>query len=141
MEDDDVENFLYQQLGCINDNCVYTDVSTVNIPNEWANDTFYTVLHLNVRSLPGKIDRVYDLISTLHSKDIIVDFILICETFMNNFNEKLCTLPGYNLVNNNRINGRGGGVCIYVRNGITYNVIESLKLNEDNTIKLHGEKS
>ena len=41
----------------------------------------YTALHLNIQSLPAKIDKLKLLISELRDKQIELDFIMLCETF------------------------------------------------------------
>ena len=39
------------------------------------------------------------------------------------------------MIHNNRANGKGGGVCIYVRNDINFSVVDSLKINEENNFE------
>ena len=40
---------------------------------------------------------------------LAIDFIMICETFLNDANMNMFPIPGYNCVCNNRILGKGGG--------------------------------
>ena len=43
--------------------------------------TQYCAMHINIQSLPAKIEKLKDLLAELHQKGINVDFLLICETF------------------------------------------------------------
>ena len=58
----------------------------------------YCTLHLNIRRLPSKIDDLKDLISSLKEYSVIVNFILLGETFLNDRNIGFCSIPGYNLI-------------------------------------------
>ena len=56
----------------------YYDVQELNF--QTANYDL-TALHINIQSLPAKIDDLRLLIAELYDKNIEVDFILLCETF------------------------------------------------------------
>lgn len=83
------------------------------------------ILHLNIRSLHKNIDSLRELIDALTRKGIILDAILLCETWINNSNSSLLEISGYNLLLNNRKTSVGGGIGIYVRNCLK----PKLKLN------------
>ena len=60
------------------------------------------------------------------------DFILICETFLNDNNMNNYNIKGYKKECNNRINKKGGGVAILIKDNINYNIVEKLKININN---------
>ena len=62
-----------------------------------------------------------------------IDYILLCETFVNDDNAHLFKLPNYNLIYKNRKIKSKGGVAIYIRDNIQYN------LREDLSIFIEGE--
>ena len=92
-------------------------------------------LQINIHSVSAKLDDLRNLISTLYEKKIIVDFIMLCETFLNDSNMQLCQIDGYNLVCKNRINGKRGGVAIYVRDNLIYKLRPDLVVNIDNELE------
>ncbi len=91
----------------------------------------YTAIHINVRSLPGKHDQLQTMISELHDGGLNIDFIMICETFLNDTNMNMVPLNGYQFICNNRIRGRGGGVAIYIADKFPFQVRNDLTVNHD----------
>lgn len=89
-------------------------------------------IHINIHSLVAKLDDLKHIISTLHERKIVVHFILICETFLNDNSIQLCTIEGYKFVCNNRSNGKRGGVAIYVLDSLSFKLRDDLTLNFDN---------
>ena len=89
----------------------------------------YTALHLNIHSLPSKIDNLKLMILDLQEKHIVLDFILLCETFLNENNSHQFNIPGYNFVYKNRNNLNRGGVAIYVNNKHTFKLRDDLAVN------------
>lgn len=82
---------------------------------------------LNIVSLPKYIDqlRIY-----LHSKPI--DILALNETRLDSsISNKEMGIPGYTLERNDR-NRNGGGVALYIRNSIDYEVDKTLASNELN---------
>lgn len=60
-----------------------------------------------------------------------VDVICVCESWLNErIDDKVIMLDGYQVIRCDRIGRLGGGVMMYVKNGLRYNVIE--KTNCDN---------
>ena len=80
------------------------------------------ILHLNIQSLPSKFERFKDLIAQLEDQDIVLDAILLCETFLHDSNVDLYKLSGYNLIFRNRSRIKGGGVAIYLRDNFNYSI-------------------
>lgn len=86
------------------------------------------IVHLNAQSLNNKLDEFkYIFISSG------VDIICISETwFHNSIDNSIYDLPGFNLFRSDR-KTNGGGVCVYIRNGIICK--EVLKSNDDSRIE------
>ena len=78
----------------------------------------HTAIHLNIHSLPAKHDQLQSMISELHDMGIIVDFIMLCETFLSHINCNMFPLTGYQFMCINRQHSRGGGVALYIRDNI-----------------------
>lgn len=70
------------------------------------------ISHLNIRSLLNKHDELKEYV-LFHSFDLF----LVSETWLtNNISDFMINFPGYTVYRQDRVNGRGGGVAIYVRN-------------------------
>ena len=77
-------------------------------------------------------DKLIHLVQKCESNSIYIDFILICETFLNSNDDK-ATLNGYGLVSRSRVNKSKGGVAIYVNNKYQF------KIRDDLAIFVEGE--
>ena len=76
-------------------------------------DNYFSVLHVNARSLHTNLDYIQVYWRTLnHNFSVIA----ILETWANNDSMLLLNIPGYNSTFKNRTLGRGGGVGFFVRN-------------------------
>ncbi len=62
----------------------------------------FSCIHMNIRSLPDKINKVELFLKDLHNDEIHIDFLLLCETFLNNTNYDMYNLEGYKFVGKNR---------------------------------------
>ena len=60
------------------------------------------------------------LLCDLERKNLRVDIMLLCETFLTEYNIKLVKIPGYTLISNHRKNTNDGGVGILIRNEIPH---------------------
>jgi hypothetical protein len=89
------------------------------------------ILSLNIQSLNSKYGALKLFTKRLQDFDIPIDLILLQETWEIKFPEQF-SLPGFqNIVFRTREGGRGGGVGIYVRNGLNFKIrtdLESYKL-------------
>ena len=98
-------------------------------------------ININVQSLLSKHEKLKNLILTATSKGIVIDLIAVQETWTIKY-PHLLNIPGFQpLVFANRTKGRGGGVGFYVREGLSFKVIDSLspyhdKLFETLTIEI-----
>ena len=84
-------------------------------------------LHLNIHSIPDKLDLLKNLICTLKANNIVVDVLLICETFITDLNKNKCKIDGYELFEEHRVNMTKGGVAIYVNKCLKF--VERKDLN------------
>ncbi|XP_028516134.1 uncharacterized protein LOC114575459, partial [Exaiptasia diaphana] len=106
-------------------NCVFVPVTAPNITSLSDNQQRVFVPSLllsNVMSLSPKIDEVRDVV--LHA-----DFDLVCitETWLrDHIPENIVAIHGYNLIRRDRINDLHGGVCVYVKDTIKYQVVRDL---------------
>ena len=75
----------------------------------------FSLLHHNIRSLKQHHNTFLDYLSY---QNIIIDCIVLTETFLNEHNNGLYPIPGYTETHAFRSNKRGGGVSIYLKNGI-----------------------
>ena len=118
-------------LADINSN--YYDVNDI-LPDKFSHNNFQCkMLHLNIQGLSSKFDQLQTLLSELSDAHVEIDYILLCETFVNDDNAHLFKLPNYNFIYKNRKIKSKGGVAIYIRDNIQYN------LREDLSIFIEGE--
>ena len=80
------------------------------------------ILHLNARSITRNFEGIKSLISDLK---IQLTCILVSETWLNDF-KFIPQIDGYNFVGMNRPNKIGGGVGIYVHDGLNFKHREDL---------------
>ena len=85
-----------------------------NLKSLSMNGTNLNVLHLNIRSFLKNKDSLVLLLEELANVNLIPDVIVLCETFLNDFNVNLAKILGYNTFSKYRVNTTGGGVSILV---------------------------
>ncbi|KAL4710040.1 hypothetical protein ACJJTC_011625 [Scirpophaga incertulas] len=79
----------------------------------------FNVVHINAQSVPGHYN---DLLESFNND--IVDAILISETFLKpSLPSTQFSIPGFKLIRNDRTEKGGGGVALYLRGDIPYNVV------------------
>lgn len=82
---------------------------------------FLNVVHINAQSIPC---HYLDILATFTNSH--VDAILISESFLKpSLPSVQYSLPGYKLIRNDRTGKCGGGVAIYLRADISYNIISA----------------
>ena len=91
----------------------------------------FSLLHLNIRSLRKNIDSLKILLAQLN-----FSFKAICltETWFeeeNASNDSLFYLPNYTCIHQVRKDRKGGSVCIYLHNSLTFRKREDLSTNSD----------
>ena len=83
-------------------------------------------------SLASKIDELREV-----SKQIDVDLICITESWLqNHIHDNVVEISGYNIVRRDRYQGEHGGVCVYVKNAIKYDILSELVSNDFEAIWL-----
>jgi exonuclease III len=103
-------------------------------------------LSLNVQSLPAKFNELDEFISYLKNNGCEPDFICLQETWKI-FDQSLFTTEGYNLeIKSRSTNTQGGGVGIYIKKGLRYNVLQESsifidKVFESLFIEVYDESS
>ena len=76
------------------------------------------IAHLNIHSVNNKIDELRHFI---HSNNI--DIMSLNETFLSE--KKIIYIEDYNIIRQDRVNRKGGGVCLIVHKSIEYNRINT----------------
>ena len=79
------------------------DVINADVQKCFANAK-YCALHINIHNLPTKYDHLTNILSWLKEQGIVVHFILLCETFLNENNAHMFQIPGYSFIHNSRKN-------------------------------------
>lgn len=125
----DDENNLSSGLEC-NYHDVNSLVSSINIQ-----DHKYKALHINIRSLASKFDKLKFVLDEFQEKQCDLDFVLICETFLNDTNHKLFEIDGYKMVDRHRTSSIRGGVAIYINNKYDFKIRNDLSIFEENVFE------
>lgn len=76
----------------------------------------FTVIHINIQSLPSKFENLKILLTTYKNANQEVDAILICETHLTDVNFGFYALEGYQCFDMHRKSKKWGGVRIYISN-------------------------
>ena len=76
------------------------------------------IMHVNIQSLPSKIDDLKVLLYNLQLEGTVVDVILVCETFLTDWKVPKCAIDNYKLYETHRRSGSRGGVGVYVHKNI-----------------------
>ena len=121
----------YENALTLNLSSEYYDIDDLPKGNILENTSIYEyhTLHLNIQSLPAKFAKLQSLLHGLQEREITLDFILLCETFLKDEIVNHYNIPGYNLVCKNR-QGKGGGVAMYIKEEFNYKVIEEYSVFE-----------
>ncbi len=93
------------------------------------------MIHFNIRSLSKHFEQLKDTLHTLGHFTLIA----LSETWLKNTSPDMFSLPGYSLITNNRSDKRGGGVALYVRSDIHYEVRDNLCHSTDSLESLFIE--
>ncbi|XP_045503582.1 uncharacterized protein LOC123700416 [Colias croceus] len=90
------------------------------LSNCFSNDSkIFNAVHINAQSVPAHFP---DMLATFDS--VNMHALLISESWFKPCLPSSCySLPGYNLIRNDRIGKAGGGVAIYLRSHLTYKII------------------
>lgn len=79
----------------------------------------FKFIHINPGSLKPHLDDIRALV-----KDVNFHILAVSETwFSNKHNDHLVSLPGFTLIRHDRKNKRGGGVALYIKNGLKFKIL------------------
>lgn len=120
----------------LNINSKYYHIDDIN-STEHNNTNFkYTALHINIQGLASSFDKLKSLILHLENNNMKLDFILICETFLDgkqvhlNY-ENLFNIPGYSFIHKSRTSKTKGGVAIYVHKSYKFELISNVAVHQE----------
>lgn len=88
----------------------------------------FTVMHLNVRGLDTNFDNLKLLLQNLNESNVVIDAILLCETFLQESNCRLFQLKGYKFFELHRGSMKQGGVGIYISEDYQYKLRGDLSI-------------
>ena len=127
----DLFDLIDLQQSPLNNNCTYTTPEELKFDSISFNGSQLCVLHLNIHSLPSKIDELKSLLSILQDRKVQVDVILLCETFVTDNSKESCKIDGYDLIEEHRKNMQRGGVAAYVHKSLKYFERDDLNIFEE----------
>ncbi len=119
------------QQSPVNNSCTYTTPDELKFESIRINGSELSILHLNIHSLPGKIDELRSLLSILKAKKMHIDVILLCETFITDTSKDQCKLDDYDLTEEHRKNMQRGGVAIYVHKSLKFSERKDLNIFQE----------
>ena len=99
----------------------YSEVQLTSLHGESQNNV--SMLNANIRSLGKKFDSFKDVLSCSKMQFEIIGLV---ETWLKDKPFDYFHLDGYSLEFNNRKLGKGGGVCLYIKNDMKYHVRNDL---------------
>ena len=105
------------------DNCDYINWDDLGPFTKPAHSKL-VVLQLNIRGIKSKYNDLIELISRINFPDIII----LCETWLKQ-NDSLPEINGYTFVGQCRINRKGGGVGLLIRDNLKFRTLPELKLD------------
>ncbi len=115
-------------LGII-DSSPYINIESLNTDIDNNKKSKYYAMHINIQSLPAKMDKLKNMLVDLSEKKINIDFLMLCETFLKDNSLHLYDIPGYTLVCKNKSDKtKGGGVAIYVKNTFNFEIRHDLSV-------------
>ena len=114
--------------------CNYYDVNEIaKVINH--QDYSLNILHLNIRSLASKHDQLINILTNLQSDGCQLDFILLCETWLNDMNCNQFNIDGYTKIESHRKNHMGGGVAIYALDKYKFKIRNDLSIFEEGVLE------
>ena len=100
----------------------YNDEALIQILKDKQN--VFTVLSLNIQSLQSKIDILKIYLENLHQSGCEFSAICLQETWLHDYNNiSLLNIPGYNLITRYASCSTHGGVCIYLKDTLNFEIL------------------
>ena len=100
---------LNAEISNVSESCEYLETDS----NWTVKTSDLLIMQLNVRGLSSKIDQIKRLIDN-NPCNKPPEVTLLCETWLNQGSPSI-NIPGYNLVQENRIGKKGGGIAILIK--------------------------
>ena len=98
------------------------------LQSQFIRENYFSIFHLNIRSLQNKLD---DLTALLANLDVIFSLVGITETWLQNSAHNV-DVNRYDFVFQNRSFKSGGGVGLYVSNDLNFKIREDIRVpNEE----------
>ena len=141
-ENDPDETFFNNHIS-LNANTPYLTPNSVN-PTLNPNTANFSLLHLNIRSLNKNFENFKQMLSDLQTQ---LTVICLSETWCqeNSAANSSFQLPGYTVIHQERKHKRGGGLCVFIRNSVSYEILTNYcqNNNENETLcfKILNEKN
>ena len=101
----------------------------MNECSDFDNKNNFNVIHLNVHSIRAKWSELIEMLHNLTGKGVNVHALLLCETFINQFNINESGIPGYDTRVNFRQNKWRSGVTVYVHTDLQHKLRLYLTIN------------
>ena len=131
----DPEQDLYKLINTDEENCNIFENSNYYLPEDFfiseEEGNKLKVLHLNIHGLACKITELKNLLYVLEKRNVNIDIIMLCETFVNEQNINMCTIPNYQYESMHRKNTIRGGVGLFISNRLRYKLRPDLTLFEE----------
>jgi hypothetical protein len=109
----------------------YYNVEEVNkLTQKRKNDSKFTMLHLNIRSMAKNYRMLQNTLAIIDNK---YDVIILSETWLKPHNIDTFALDGYQHEYITRTGKAGGGLSIYIKNAIQYNILPEMTVNTIDT--------
>jgi hypothetical protein len=124
-------NEIEESQNVFNHACDMCEIDKLDLTKCNKINTEYSIMHINIHSLPAKLSQLEMLINRLAKYNIEIQFILLCETCLNKNNAHLYNIEGYNFISLQRQNITRGGVGIYIKNDINFIHRTDLEINRE----------
>ena len=110
--------------------CDYYSEDTFNslCKNNAIVDSQLSLIHSNIRSIPSNLNS---FISYLENLSITFTIMAFTETWLKEYNNEVHGVLGYNAVHHCRPQKKGGGVALYVKEGISFTIRRDLFVMTD----------
>ena len=88
----------------------------------------FSLCHINIRSMKANLTSFEICLQNLEFEFSVIG---ITETWLTDSNPDLCNINGFNFVETHKTGRSGGGVGIFLRNNILYQIRSDLTLNNE----------
>ena len=90
--------------------------SRLNLNNNYADCSDFTLLHLNIRSISNKLDNFSNFLGRIALNFSVIG---ITETWLDDISHS-SDIPGFNFIHNHRVDRVGGGVGLYLADHLNF---------------------